>query len=30
MKKEILFGPVEYGGANFHHLYVRQGTQQVT
>jgi hypothetical protein len=28
-KKEILFGPVEYGGANFHHLYVQQGLQQV-
>ena len=29
-KKEILYGPVEYGGANFRHLYVKQGSQQVT
>ena len=29
-KKEILYGPVEYGGANFQHLYMKQGIQQVT
>ena len=28
-KKEILFGPVEYGGASFYHLYEQQGIQQV-
>jgi hypothetical protein len=28
-KKELLYGPVQYGGAGFHHLYHRQGTQQV-
>ena len=28
-KREILFGPVEYGGANFTHLYFQQGFQQV-
>jgi hypothetical protein len=28
-KKDILFGPRVYGGAGFHHLYHRQGSQQV-
>ncbi|KAI2499829.1 hypothetical protein MHU86_14646 [Fragilaria crotonensis] len=28
-KKEILYGPIEYGGANFHHLYHKQGSQQI-
>ena len=28
-KREILFGPVIYGGAKFTHLYVQQGFQQV-
>ena len=28
-KKEVLFGPIEFGGARFHHLYHKQGTQQV-
>ena len=29
-KKEILYGPLELGGANFRHLYVQQGVGQVT
>jgi hypothetical protein len=29
-KREILYGPLEYGGANFRHLYVQQGVGQVT
>ena len=28
-KKEVLYGPITFGGARFHHLYDRQGTQQV-
>jgi hypothetical protein len=28
-KKEVLYGPIEYGGARFHHLYHKQGTQQI-
>ena len=28
-KREVLYGPVEYGGANFTHLYIQQGYQQV-
>jgi hypothetical protein len=28
-KREILFGPLCYGGANFRHLYVQQGVGQV-
>ena len=28
-KKEILYGPLELGGANFRHLYVQQGVGQV-
>ena len=30
MKKEILFGPLKYGGANFRHLYDQQGLGQIT
>ncbi len=29
-KREILIGPLCYGGANFRHLYVQQGVGQVT
>ena len=29
-KKEILYGPLEYGGANFRPLWVQQGVGQVT
>ena len=29
-KKEILYGPLELGGANFRHLYIQQGVGQVT
>ncbi len=29
-KKEILFGPLSLGGANFRHLYIEQGIGQVT
>ncbi|KAI2490363.1 hypothetical protein MHU86_24203 [Fragilaria crotonensis] len=29
-KKEILYGPLELGGANFRHLYVQQGVGQIT
>ena len=29
-KREILYGPLEYGGANFRHLYLHQGVGQVT
>jgi hypothetical protein len=29
-KREILYGPKEYGGASFRHLYVLQGIGQVT
>jgi exonuclease III len=29
-KREILFGPLCYGGASFRHLYVQQGVGQVT
>jgi exonuclease III len=29
-KREILYGPLEYGGASFRHLYVQQGIGQVT
>ena len=29
-KRAILFGPLELGGANFRHLYVQQGTGQIT
>lgn len=29
-KKEILFGPLQYGGANFRHLYDQQGLGQLT
>jgi hypothetical protein len=29
-KREILYGPLCYGGANFRHLYVQQGVNQVT
>ena len=29
-KKEILYGPLNMGGANFRHLYVQQGVGQVT
>jgi hypothetical protein len=28
-KKEILYGPIELGGAGFHHLYQKQSHQQV-
>ncbi|KAI2512752.1 hypothetical protein MHU86_1540 [Fragilaria crotonensis] len=28
-KREILYGPLEYGGASFGHLYVQQGVGQV-
>ena len=28
-KKEVLYGPLELGGANFRHLYVEQGAGQV-
>ena len=28
-KREILYGPIELGGANFRHLYVEQGIGQV-
>ena len=29
-KKEILYGPLELGGASFRHLYVQQGVGQIT
>jgi exonuclease III len=29
-KREILFGPLEFGGASFRHLYLQQGVGQVT
>ena len=29
-KRTILYGPLELGGANFRHLYVQQGTGQIT
>jgi hypothetical protein len=29
-KREIIFGPLKYGGANFRHLYMQQGVGQVT
>jgi hypothetical protein len=29
-RKEILYGPLDLGGANFRHLYVEQGVGQVT
>ena len=29
-KREILYGPLELGGANFRHLHVQQGVGQVT
>lgn len=28
-KKEVLYGPLELGGANFRHLYVEQGVGQI-
>jgi hypothetical protein len=28
-KREILYGPMTYGGANFRHLYMHQGTGQL-
>ena len=28
-KKAVLYGPIEFGGARFHHLYDKQGIQQV-
>ena len=29
-KREILYGPMSYGGANFRHLYMHQGVGQIT
>jgi hypothetical protein len=29
-KREIIFGPMSYGGASFRHLYMEQGVAQVT
>ena len=29
-KREIIFGPLEFGGASFRHLYLQQGVGQVT
>jgi hypothetical protein len=29
-KRKILYGPLQYGGANFRHLYMKQGVGQVT
>ncbi len=29
-KKEILYGPLQYGGANFRHIYHQQGLGQLT
>ena len=29
-KKEILYGPMSYGGANFRHLHMQQGVGQIT
>jgi hypothetical protein len=29
-KREIIYGPMMYGGANFRHLYMQQGVSQVT
>ena len=29
-KREIIYGPMAYGGANFRHLYMHQGVSQLT
>jgi hypothetical protein len=29
-KREIIYGPMAYGGANFRHLYMHQGVGQIT
>ena len=29
-KREIIFGPMKYGGASFRHLYMEQGIAQIT
>ena len=29
-KRAIMYGPMQYGGANFRHLYMQQGVSQVT
>lgn len=29
-KKEIIYGPMSYGGSNFRHLYMQQGVGQIT